>query len=253
VAGAVTPARQGFRLAYALLGLAVAGAIAALVLLVANPVDGGRPWSSWKPQGHGLAAAEQIAQEIGTRYRLPSGDQLVGVLAQPPQVGQDVRVSVVAIGSTQPDQDIKVFRTGSTVVYILCGIGGDQCEIPKGTPSQERALLLRREALELALNTFKYVKDKDAVLAIFPPPKGQSPSTAVYLRRDDFTDELSRPLGDTLLATERITPSELIPAEAAIVRRLTLSDPIKERYSGLYRFQFEQAPDGTAYVALAPM
>ena len=64
----------------------------------------------------------------------------------------------------------------------------------EGTPTSERFLLLRRQALELSLYTFKYVDDVDSVLVFMPPtPKGDSNGT-VFLRRDDVADELRRPL-----------------------------------------------------------
>ena len=52
-------------------------------------------------------------------------------------------------------------------MYNLCGVG-QKCSIAEGQPSEERARLLRREALELALYTFKYVDDVDSVITLLP-------------------------------------------------------------------------------------
>ena len=59
--------------------------------------------------------------------------------------------------------------SGNTIAYNLCGIGGKDCAIWVGTPSTNRLLLLRREALELALYTFKYISGVENVVAILPP------------------------------------------------------------------------------------
>src|SRR6185312_4220355 len=59
--------------------------------------------------------------------------------------------------------------SGKTIAYNLCGIGSSNCSIGVGKPSADRLLLLRREALELALYTFKYISGTDNVVAILPP------------------------------------------------------------------------------------
>jgi hypothetical protein len=66
-------------------------------------------------------------------------------------------------------------------------------------PSQAgvRDLILRREALELALYTFKYVGGVDGVVAFLPPPDSKT-LWAVYLRRDNLRGDLKRPLVRTL-------------------------------------------------------
>ena len=72
----------------ALVGVAV-GALAATLVLVTG--GGPRPepsWSTWKPSDRDLKdGAEQIARHVGSRYRLPGGDQLVLV------TGGDLKVA----------------------------------------------------------------------------------------------------------------------------------------------------------------
>ena len=256
MAGALTAVMNGrFRFAYAILAMALGVAIGALVVLLTRPDAPERPWSEFRPEGDGLIAAEQIAEAVGVRYKLPSGKQLVGVLAQQPRIGDNVPVSAIAVTTGKPDQpseDIDVFRTNDTLLYVLCGIGGEQCAIPEGVPSTERATLLHREALELALYTFKYVDDTSAVLAILPPAAGQAPNAAAYFRRSDFADALKRPLEDTLRPAERITPEGLTPRDQRDIRSLTAPDPLRERFSGIYQLQFQQSSDGSALVVLAP-
>ena len=61
-----------------------------------------------------------------------------------------------------------------TVLYRLCGLGA-QCAINKGKPSNERGLLLQREALELALYSFRYLDGVKNVVALMPPSPGKKP------------------------------------------------------------------------------
>jgi hypothetical protein len=249
-----------FHTAYVLLAVVLGLGAGVLIVLLARPAPERAAWSEWKPLGHGLAASEEIADHVAGSYRLPSGTQLVGVIARPPELepeaGRRVPVSVVAISSGLPDErqdEVKFFRSNNSILYILCGIGGEACAIPEGQPSTERAMLLRRQALELALYTFRYVDGKDSVLAIMPPPAGQQPSTALFFRRSDYKDSLGTPLDRTLSNRERLTPGTLSNDEVARVRQLTLPDPTKERFSGIYSYQFQQLPDATVAVVLSPV
>ena len=76
-----------------------------------------------------------------------------------------------------PSSSAVSLLSGNTIAYNLCGIGGKNCAIGIGTPSSARLLLLRREALELALYTFKYVHGVQNVVAILPPGRSAQTST----------------------------------------------------------------------------
>ena len=52
------------------------------------------------------------------------------------------------------------FINGNGLMYTLNGLG-PKGSVRGGKPSEERHLLLRREALELALYTFRYINDVD--------------------------------------------------------------------------------------------
>jgi hypothetical protein len=254
--------QRRFGLAYFLLAIVVGVTIGLVVVFLGRP--GSDAGSSARPDWlteHGTAAAQQIARNIGGRYRLPNGTQLVAIAAGPPQIaaqaGQDVRISRIAVRPGNVDdhlEDIELFGTDKTMLYILCGIGaaGQQCSIP-GTPSTERAMLLRREGLELALYTFKYLSDVDSVLAFMPPPAGQPPSSILYFRRSDLESEMKRPVTSTLAERRPLTPNALSAGEQGLVRRLTLPNPETGRVSGFYQYQFQQSPDGTAIIVLAPL
>ena len=138
-----------------------------------------------------------IADHVGREYHLPAarswwpspagrsrspGLPLTIALRQPASAGGDISLI-----------------DGKGALYRLCGLG-QKCAIAKGKPSTERHLLLRREALELALYTFRYT-DADNVVVFMPPRPGQDPTQALFFRRQDVNPELNRPLDATLTAT----------------------------------------------------
>ncbi len=58
---------------------------------------------------------------------------------------------------------------GKTVAYNVCGLGTKQDCAMSGTATTNRMLLLRREALELALYTFRYIGGAQNVVVVLPP------------------------------------------------------------------------------------
>ena len=93
-------------------------------------------------------------------------------------------------------------------MYTLNGLGPSG-SIRGGKPSEERHLLLRREALELALYTFRYVEDVDLVVALLPPTPpeektakngatasttDETPTQALFFRPGDLEPQLEIPL-----------------------------------------------------------
>jgi hypothetical protein len=242
--------RLRFSLAYLVLAMIAGVGIGAAVLLFERPAsDDGVPWSSWRPTGRESSYPRQIADYVSGRYRLPSGNPLVGILAGPPEV-QDVAVRAVAI-QNDPEgasDDISIVPTDDSVMYVLCGLG-PRCSIREGTPSEERHQLLRREALELALYTFKY-GDVASVIALLPPRPAESldeadTSTALFFERKDFKPELERPLHRTLRRAEPPPVAEISSLEGPTIDRLTTPH--------LFRYEFQQAQEGSAILILAPL
>jgi hypothetical protein len=248
--------RYGFRfmLAYVVLGLLLAGAAVGFGLLMVTETGsesggggGGDGWSDWKPTATGEAGVDQIASFVSERYRLPSGRQLVAVVADEPLVQNQIPVSTVAIEEGSKDAEgnpnYTVHDTGGDYMYVLCGLG-QNCAIPEGTASVERHRLLRREALELALYTFRYLSGVDSIIAFLPPRRGQQPSSLLYFRKGDFNDHLSRPLRETLKG-EKPPPMDQIPeTERRVIDQLTTKN--------LFKYEFTQAPDASAILVLTP-
>ena len=239
--------RLRFLVAYVILGaLAGAGATAALLLLTGAERATGEPWATWRPVGNEATYGQQIADRVGRRYRLESGDQIVGVVPGPPEV-QGVKVTAVAIQSPNAtsSDDIQVQRADDSFMYLLCGLG-DGCAIESGTPTAERHRLLRREALELAFYTFKYVDDVDSVITLLPPPAGgQENATALFLEKRAFKAELNRPLALTLEGPDRPAVLEVPELETVKVDRLTR--PF------LYQYQFQALQNQSAVLILSPV
>ena len=182
----------------ALVFVAVASLALAFVF-TATSGDGGTTrdeWSSFKPSSDGVdSGARQIADHVGRQYRLPTGEQIVAVTGGPLEL-QDLPMKIALRESLADGGDIEIVD-GKGVLYRMCGLG-DKCSIASGKPTPERALLLRREALELALYSFHYLDDVENVVVFMPPAKGEEPSIALHFRRDDVAGQLARPLRATL-------------------------------------------------------
>src|SRR5262249_13824334 len=133
------------------------------------------------------------------------------------------------------------FPAGSDAVYYLCGLG-QSCAIAEGTPSVERAQLLRREALELALYTFKYLPDTKDVITFFPPKLGDQPKYVLYFQRQDFRRQLSHPLAETIGSLTPPALGKMPQAQGDLVDHLT--------DSRLYQFGLQQLQDGSAVLIL---
>jgi len=192
----------------------------------------------------------QIADRIPKAYT-ENGKQLNVSIASPLVVATgdgDLPVEAVFV---QPDtsrgqaeeDDIDGYDGSEVVSFGLCGIGeNEQCALT-GKASPERFTLLRRQALELSLYTFKYVDDVESVVVFMPPtPTGDSNGT-VFLTRDDVADELRRPL------------RELLPARAPRVGGLSQLEQghvLRLTAPRTYAFQFKAAPDGSPILVLTP-
>jgi hypothetical protein len=237
-----------FYFVYGLLGGALAVAIALVVIYAGRAITPGPRWSAWHPSGGGLGAAKQIGDEVGKAYRLPNGDQLVDVIAKAPSVSpasnQSIPIHYVAVrGSASQGDQIAVVSSSNSVMYQLCGLGAS-CSIASGKASVARGTLVRREILELALYTFKYVGGIKSVIALMPPPAGTQPQYVIYLQKSDVSAELKQPLDKTL--------GSKVPLPAAIpAREVHVIDSVTE--PRVYKFGFSQAQTGDAILVLTPL
>ena len=75
--------------------------------------------------------------------------------------GEEIGVAV------RPQGGELQFLEGDGLLYILNGLGPNGA-IPTGTASKKRGRLLMREALELALYSFRYLEDVTMVAVLLP-------------------------------------------------------------------------------------
>ena len=243
---------------YFALAAIVGGAVGAFVVLASDdgPPAAGQ-WSSWEPDGSETARVRQIADHVARGYRHPEGDQLVFAIGGPPQIAvanqgsldvSDILVQPDTSTGQREEGDYDRYDGDSAISYRLCGTG-QSCSIEAGAPSQDRLKLLRREALELSLYTFKYAEDVESVVVFLPPPPPaedgtQESSGALFLRRGDVRDELSRPLTQTLSGRTPMTVANMPLRDAATVDRLTRPN--------IYAFAYQQSQNGSPILVLAP-
>ncbi|HEX6024815.1 MAG TPA: hypothetical protein VFZ00_22685 [Solirubrobacter sp.] len=223
--------RFGFLMG-ALGGVVIAAALVFAVVLSTSGTDeageGLAPnWSKWRPSDTSIeGGAAQIAKKVGAEYRHPDGRQLVDVTGGPLPLEVIVRPASGNIEKVE----------GDTVIYNLNGLG-PRGSIKGGKPSVERLKVLQREALELALYTFRYLPDVDGVVTLLPPPPPESDAAAaaaatpdpsatrnaIFYRPGDLKPQLQVPLGATLSA-KAPTPDNLNASEASAIDTLTMSN-----------------------------
>ena len=232
-----------FRLATAALaGFGLAAVAAAAVFLVAGRPPKPPQWSEWKPKGSNEVALAQIADHIAPNYRMADGEQLVAVEGGPLQI-QGLPVRVVL----RPTKTDYAPSSGKGALFILCGMG-DKCSIKSGKPTPERLMLLRREALELALYTFRYVGDVKQVVVLLPPGKKKNgtvpdPSVAMFFRRGDVDQQLARPLHLTLPSPPPSIASLKVGATHDFIDKLTNPE--------IFDYKLASAQDASVFLFLA--
>jgi hypothetical protein len=239
-----------FAFLYGVLGAVLVAAIAGFVILVVKPATGSSvPWSTWKPpEGTTAAMTAAIAQHVASQYRLnKSGSPLVAVVAGPPQVTSGthkVSISHLAVKpSANSAKGIQVVGSGKTWTDQFCGLGA-ACSISSGQATVPRGRLVRREALEVALYTFKFVPAIDSIVAFMPPPPGETSSTLLYLQKSDFKSELSQPLSKTLPLATPPLPSVPDPRESSTIDKLTLPN--------FYSYSLQALQDNSALLVMSP-
>lgn len=243
----VSPHRKRFLIVYAILAVALGAGIAGIVIFAGRAINPAPKWSAWQPGGGGLGAAKQIAEHVSGTYHLPSGQQLVDVIAKAPSVSpsnQSIPIHYIAVrGAKGRIDQIYPVSSSDSLMYSLCGLG-QACSIATGKPSVARGTLVRREILELALYTFKYVKSVKHVIAFMPPTPGSQPTLAVYLQKNDLSEELKLPLVRTL------SPKVPLPNGITAREQQTIDSTTQSR---VYKFSLSQAQNGDAILVLSQL
>jgi hypothetical protein len=240
--------RYRFGIAYFALAAVVGAAVGTLILLLGRPADTTVEWSSWQPTTEGGFRINEIASHVAGRYRLDETHQLLVAIPGPPSIDNgEGRIPISGVAMRAPivrsSEDFSFISTDNGLMYLLCGGGTPRCSL-EGQSSNQRGRLVRREALELALYTFKYVDGIESVLAFMPPASGSEDTHALFFRRSDLAPQLERPLNQTLRLRPSLRPASLDPIEGGVVDRLTLPH--------LFRTEPTQAQDGSVILVLDP-
>jgi hypothetical protein len=250
-----------FGIAYLVLAAIVGAAVGLLVVLTTGhddqtgQVSPGSRWSSWAPTATGTLGVRQIARHVSPSYRLSNGRQLAAVSAGPMQVRlvqgpvpvTGLLISSGISGRLQERVDVTFPDAG--VFYTQCGrIEGCQ---PSAKPTVAEQVLLQRQALELALYTFRYLPDTDAVIDFLPPRPGVDQSDpryhrAIYFPRSALANELQAPLRNTTPSVKGgISPSSLSSDDANRVLGIIAGHT--------FHYAYQQAPDSSALLQLTPI
>ena len=256
-AGTRTAFRTRFAAVYLGLAVVAGAAIGSFVVLVARPDPPPTPaWSTFRPDGSNAARLHQIVDTIPPTYRRKDGSQLVSVSASDPQAqvtgadGQSLITVPVNRIAFEQGGDFRVVDSGGALQFTLCG-HGPNCVIDTGTPSVARYRLVERQALELALYTFKYVEGVNSVAVLLPPSYDKQSAdasgtpelkrTALFLQRNDVEPELGKPLRSTLA-----------PAPPAIGKATARDVGSIQRLSQphIYTYALTQAQDGAVVLVL---
>jgi hypothetical protein len=254
--------RFGFILG-ALLGIGLAAAAAFALLLGSAPpaaVDQrlADHWSRWFPPSRDIiSGTSAIADHVQAEYKRADGKQLVSVHGGPFFYAGATAPLPFAVRLQPADGSIRDLGSAGGVLYTLSGTGpGGKIIGDKATPQRHR--LLRREALELALYTFRYVDASTMFVALLPidarkpaakgagkkqaAAAGSPELQALFFRPGDLKAELKTPLDRTLTPAIKLNPKQLKPAEAARVDKLTNGN--------IFNAAFTQQVDGQLYLVL---
>lgn len=236
-----------FGAAYFALAAVLGVAIGTFVLLVERPAPAPPPpWSIWRPNSETrLGQATEIATHVARQYHLSSGHRLVRIaVGGPGSATEPIQfVAVAKKANPTTNSDFQPYDAQTSVMYIMCGTGA-KCAIREGKASTGRAAVLRREALELALYTFRYVSDTDSVVTFFPPKLGDDPTFALFFRRDDFSEELKYPLIRTLPRGPAPLPGHLTRRERNTIEELT--------NTRVFKWDVQNTQNGARVLVLTP-
>ena len=258
-----SPFRGRFGFLMGVLAGCAVGAVALLAVLLAGddarrsgPVgDEGLAanWSPWHPRNtRSISGAQEIAARIARNYKDAKSKRLASIKGGP--ITLNTLPAAIAIPAAGDRFSIV---NGVGIQYTLAGFG-KQGRLQGTRPSAARRRLLRREALELSLYSFRYLKEVTMVVTLLPPaPRAEQvhpkkagnkaaddeayQPQALFYRPGDLRKQLEQPLATTM-ATKAPAIDELDGAEAKRIDKLTLSNLFTHRYI--------QQQDGSIYLVL---
>jgi hypothetical protein len=245
-----------FALVYGALTVVLIASTAAFVIFLVNGSSG---WSNWHPSpGTTAVVTKEIADHVASEYKTSAGAELVAVVPSPPAVTIGTRniaiTAVAAHTSPSPNSNVRATLTDDTETYTFCGLEAF-CSL-SGTPTVYRGQLIRREALETALYTFKYLPSINSVIAFMPASKVSPLRELLYLRKQDMTRQLKQPLDKTLtLATPPPPPSAAAMAANPKLDPDAVEQPTIDQLTlhRIFTYTFTDLQSNGALLILSPL
>jgi hypothetical protein len=246
---APAPYRGRFGFIWGVLAGAAVCALALGGVLAATGGDDAPPlaknWSSWKPDtSRMLPGAQDIAAHVAREYKLDSGDQLAAISSGAIELGG----APLGVAVRPKGGDLQVLK-GAGVLYLLNGLG-TEARTAAGKAGKTNERLMMREALELALYSFRYLDDITMVAIMLPPRAGTTDVSAdgqqsrtLFFRPGDLLDKLEVPLSRTL-ASAPPRPKAVTKPEALKIDSLTLRN--------LFLASIQPLDSNLNYLVLAP-
>jgi hypothetical protein len=233
----------------ALAGIAICVIGLGAFLIAAGGNEGpplAKNWSDWKPStSRMLPGAEDIAAHVGHEYKLDAGDQLAAIRSGEFQIGG----TPIGVAVRPKGGELQVLR-GPGVLYLLNGLSTD-AKATTGKAGRTNERLMMREAVELALYSFRYLDDITKVAVMLPPRSGavdastdgQQQSRTIFFRPGDLLARLEVPLSRTMAQTPP-RPKQVTQQEAAKIDSLALRN--------LFLASIQPLDSNLSYLVLAP-
>ena len=237
--------QRRFGLAYLVLAVGVGVAVGLGIVLVGRGTSHHKAVGAtvFHPTKSGELGAKQIAHHVAGQYRQADGSQLVSIIGERPNYQLNpLLFYFIRPKDAQYPNDTDIFTVGNGIMYSMCGSSAN-CAAPAAVASQNGAMLLKREALELSFDTFKSDSAVQTVTTLLPSLS--STSLAIIFKRSDLSHWLSKPLSSILTEKAPLTPGKIQTAEAQRI------DTIEA--GAIYQYEAEQGSDGNAYLKIDPV
>jgi hypothetical protein len=235
--------QRRFGLAYLVLSIGIGVAVGLGIVLIGRGSHhaAATKVTAFEPSRSGELGAKEIARHVGHKYRLANGHELAGVVGERPNY-QNLQMFnyLIRPHDAQYPNDIEVFRVGNGIMYSMCGYGQSSCGIGNSNPTTE---LLKREALELAFDTFRSDPAVETVTTLLPP--AQQSGVAVIFRRNQLTEELRHPLSSLLPEPGPLKPGSINKDELQRIDLIVAQ--------ALFVYDAQIGPDGNPVLRLDPL
>ena len=244
-----TPYRGRFGFVWgALAGIAVCVVGLAGFLIASSGSDTpplAKNWSDWKPStSRMLPGGEDIAAHVAREYKLDTGDQLAAIRSG----GFEIGGTPIGVAVRPKGGELEVLR-GPGLLYLLNGLSTES-KATTGKAGRTNERLMMREAVELALYSFRYLDDVTMVAVMLPPRTGPAEastdgqqSRTIFFRPGDLLARLEVPLSRTLAPTPP-RPDQVTQEVAAKIDSLALRN--------LFLASIQPLDSNLSYLVLSP-